>query len=70
MPNVFDRKTTVGGGAESAIVRARARLMQNQLEREATVRGFLQEAEARGDNAAAADFRRILAELVRDRENS
>jgi hypothetical protein len=71
--NIFDTPKSVAPlivNAEDAIARARAQLMQNQLAREATLRTFAEEAEARGDSAGAADFRRVLAGLVRDRENS
>ena len=68
MTSIFDKKPMVP--AVDHLARARARLMQNQLEREAILRGFAEEAEARGDNAAADGFRRTLAALVRDREDS
>ncbi len=68
MPSIFDKKPMVP--AVDHLARARARLMQNQLARESQLHDFITEAGARGDNVAADGFRRTLAKLVRDREDS
>jgi len=68
MVNIFDKATlTARGAAGAAMARASRQFLQNSLNREAILRSFAEEAEARCDMEAARGFREQLARHIHAR---